>query len=190
MKIVQRIAAEKRMALALVAVAIGLATALQVGVVYPLATRVEDARARRSAAEQGLADAVRRLVTVRTTADGKQRTDADLERFYGEILPHDLTGARDLTARTVASLADRHQLRLQRRSSVIERNESGRLAHLGTSTLLAGEWPDIRRFIYDLEMSPAFIVIEDIVLTQTEDVEASVVLTLALATYYPAKEDT
>ena len=103
-------------------------------------------------------------------------------------MPRNLAGARGITWPNLASLANRHNLLLQRRGSLPERDDDSPLERLSITMLLAGEWPNIRRFIYELEAAPEFIVIEDIILSQNEDVDSSLVLTLALTTYYQAEE--
>ncbi len=190
MSLAKRILVEKRLGVMAVGALVLVAVALQALFVLPLNGRVEQTRARRADAETGLANAVRTLDTVRTAADGQSAADAELQQFYGEVLPRDLAAARGITSPTLAALARRHQLLLQRRSSVPERDEDSPLARLRTVMLLAGNWPDVRRFIYELETSPEFIVIEDIVLSQDEEIGSSLVLTLALATYYQAEEET
>lgn len=190
MSLAKRILDEKRIAVMAVGAMVVVAVVVQAFFVYPRNGQLERTRARRAQAETGLASAVRALDAVRATADGQSHADAELREFYGEILPRDLAAARGITSPTPAALARRHNLLLQRRSSVPEQDEDSRLARLRTVMLLAGNWRDIRRFIYELETSPEFIVIEDIILSQNEEVGSSLVLTLALATYYQAEEET
>lgn len=184
----KRIFAENRLAIIVIGVLIIVAILMQALFVYPLTGQVERTRLRRSEAARGLANAELALHTARALADDQRQADADLRRFYGEILPRNLAGARGITWPNLASLADRHNLLLQRRGSLPERDHDSPLARLSITMLLAGEWSDIRRFIYELENAPEFIVIEDIILSQNEDVDSSLVLTLALTTYYQAEE--
>ena len=50
--------------------------------------------------------------------------------------------------------------------------------------VLAGEYEDIRRFIYELETAPEFILIEEVILSQGDKAEQDLVLTLGVATYF------
>ena len=50
--------------------------------------------------------------------------------------------------------------------------------------VLAGNYADIRRFIYELDTAPEFVVIEDVSLAQREEGAAPLVLTLQVSTYY------
>ena len=191
MNLAKRILVEKRIAVTTVCATALMAIALQTFFVYPLNARVEYTHKRRVEAARGLASAARSLDAIRAAADDQMQANAKLQRFYHEILPRGLVGARGITSPTLASLAQRHNLLLRRRSSVSERDEDTRLARLRTTMLLAGDWQNIRRFIQELEASPEFIVIENIVLAQNnEDIDSSLVLTLALATYYQAEDAT
>ena len=51
------------------------------------------------------------------------------------------------------------------------------------------EYEDIRRFIYELETAPEFILIEEVVLSQGDESEEALVLTLGVSTYYLAGPD-
>ena len=48
---------------------------------------------------------------------------------------------------------------------------------------LQGDYENLRQFIYDLESSPEFIIIDDVTLLQP-DPDRPLVLTLQLSTYY------
>ncbi len=50
--------------------------------------------------------------------------------------------------------------------------------------VLAGEYEDIRQFVYELETAPEFILIEEVILSQGDESEAELVLTLGVSTYY------
>ncbi len=128
------------------------------------------------------------FVAARGIADDQVSATDVLQRFYRDILPSDLPGARRITYPRFAALARAHNLVLERRSSVPEEDEDSRLARLRTTMLLAGDWADIRRFIHTLENAPEFVVIEEIALSQSEEVGASLVLTLGVSTYYRIEE--
>jgi Tfp pilus assembly protein PilO len=105
-------------------------------------------------------------------------------------LPHDLAGARRITYLRLAQLAQKEGLRAQRRSSEPEdpeRNSS--LRRLKISMTLAGDYENMRQFIYQLETAPDFVVIDDIALSEAGEPGSPLVLTLALSTYYRANAD-
>ena len=184
MRLVSRVVAEKRVAMTVVAVAVVVAVSLYVMAVYPLTVRVAEARQRQAAAVQFLATARQSYEAARSAMDGKTAASEQLERFYHEILPPDLAGARGITYARLAALASAYDLVMERRSSMSEQDEASDLARLRTTMLLAGEWSDIRQFIAAVEEAPEFVVIQDIVLSQSEEVGASLVLALGVSTYY------
>ena len=65
-----------------------------------------------------------------------------------------------------------------------KRKERGLLARLRTRVVLAGEYEDIRQFIYELETAPEFILIEEVILSQGDASDEALVLTLGVSTYY------
>ena len=53
--------------------------------------------------------------------------------------------------------------------------------------VLAGEYEDIRQFIFELETAVEFILIEEVILSQGDESDAELVLRLGIATYYRAE---
>jgi len=170
-----------------VAVVVVAAGALYILAVYPLEIRVAEVRQRQMTAAQSLVAAQRNYQAARATMEGKSAASEQLERFYGEILPQNLAGARDITYVRLATLASASNLVMERRSSASEQERNSDLARLRITMLLAGEWSDIRQFISAVEDAPEFIVIQDIVLSQSEEADASLVLALGVSTYYRAE---
>ena len=186
MTVLRRVLAEKGLVMSVVAAGTVLALGLYVFVVYPWTARVETARQREMAARDALSLAGQAHDAAEATANGKTRTDDQLERFYSEMLPASLAGARGITYPRFAAMARSHNLVLERRGNVREQDEESQLARLRTTMLLGGEWPDIRRFIHALESAPEFIVIEDVFLSQNEEEDSAQMLTMSVATYYQA----
>ncbi len=186
MTMLRRVLAEKGLALTVVAGGTVLALGLSVFVSYPWTARVETARQREMAATEALALAGQAHDAAEAMANGKTRTTDQLERFYSEMLPASLAGARGITYPRFDALARSHNLVLQRRSNIPEHDEESQLARLRTTMDLGGEWPDIRRFIHALESAPEFIVIEDVFVRQNEEEDSVQMLTMRVATYYQA----
>ncbi len=115
---------------------------------------------------------------------GKARADEQLRRFYDEVLPRNLAGARAITYARLALMAEQVNLRYERRSTTPGRERGNPLARLHTTLVLAGEYRDVRRFIYQLETSPEFVVIEEVLLEQGPADTSELVLTLGISTYY------
>jgi len=180
----RRIVAEKRMAITVVVVTIVTAVCLYVLTAYPLTIGAAQAGERRAASVQLLATARESYQAARATMDGKSAASEQLQRFYGDVLPPDLAGARGITYARLAALASAYNLRIDRRSSAAEQDDDSYLGRLRTTMLLAGEWADIRKFIAAVEDAPEFIVIQEIVLSQGEEVGASLALALGVSIYY------
>ncbi len=181
----RRILAEKRSLiwpLALVLVANALVYAL---VVYPLSQKVAFGEQEANAANFALLTARREHANARATVIGKGQADAELKKFYTDVLPPDLSGARRITYLPLEHLAQESNLRLERQSlSPDERNQGG-LAKLTTTATLTGEYRDIRRFLHQLETRPEFIVLENVDLSQNEsEVSRGITVTVQVATYF------
>ncbi|HVJ27751.1 MAG TPA: hypothetical protein VM493_09405 [Vicinamibacterales bacterium] len=180
-----RIFAEKRSLvwpLALVLIANALVYAL---VVYPLSQKVAMGEQEATAANFALVTARREHANARATVTGKGQADAELKKFYSDVLPPDLSGARRITYLPLEHLAEESNLRLERQAlSPDERNEGG-LAKLTTTATLTGEYRDIRRFLHQLETRPEFIVLENVDLTQNEsEMSRGITVTVQVATYF------
>ena len=184
MILLRRILVEKRLAITSVGVVLVVDVGLFALGVYPWTARVASARQRTAAASQALAVGQAHLQAARTVMERKDQADAELRTFYDEILPQGLAGARGITYPRLAALAKQTSLVMERRSSAPDEDEDRRLGRLRTTMLLAGEYWSIRQFIHELETSAEFIVIEDILVNQREDVGAPLVLTLGVSTYY------
>ena len=183
--LLRRVLAEKRVAVALVALGLAADAGLYTLAVYPASVEVEDAGRRAAAAAANLEAARRGFESARLAADAMTRADAELRTFHEEILPRDLAGARALTFARLAALAADHGLLMERRASAPDREEGSHLARLQVSMLLSGAYRgDIRRFIHALETAPEFVVIEEIVLSRGDETEAGEVLSMVLSTYY------
>jgi hypothetical protein len=189
MTLITRILTEQRVLVGAVAVALAADVALYMLAVYPWRIRVSNARERADAAEQRLKTVEDNHAAALATSTGKDRADQELRKFYTDILPKDLVGARRITYPRLAELAEQTNLRHERRSTVAEQDRDSHLGRLRTTMVLAGDYRNIRRFIHELEASPEFIVIDEVVLSQSEGTNAALVLTLGVSTYYRAGAD-
>jgi Tfp pilus assembly protein PilO len=184
MRLFGRIVREKRAWILPLAVALAVNVAATGAVVYPLRVRTEAAARRAAAARQNLDAARRAYQAVRQNLVSKTEADRALRRFYTEILPADLAAARRLSNARLVQLAEQSRLRFERRSITTEPPKEAGLAHLRMSMVLAGEYRDIRNFLYRLETAPEFMVIEHVALAQSADRSGTLVLTIEVSTYY------
>jgi Tfp pilus assembly protein PilO len=184
MKLVKRVVTEKRSWILPLGIALALNAAIYVFVVYPLSLSVQNAaiRADEAAQKENLSK-IRQMQAATTVSSKNKATDA-LKRFYDNILPANLTGARRITYLRLAQLAERADLTYQRGSVREEQDEGSRLARLRLSMVLAGSYADVRRFIYQLETAPEFVVIEHVALAQGQERSSPLVLNLEVSTYY------
>lgn len=180
----RRIFEEKRRLIVPLVAGLAINAAIYAVAVYPLTVKVAGAHARAEAAARNLRAAETDYQTARGTQSGKQTADTQLQKFYRDVLPADLTGARRITYLRLAQLAEQTRLQPGRRSADPERLPGSRLTKLQMTIVLGGEYRDVRRFIYLLETSPEFVVIEGVSLAQAPESGAPLVLTLEASTYY------
>ena len=159
-------------------------------VVYPLSRKVADGQREADASAAALGQARRSHAAARATVAGKGQADEELQRFYGDVLPPDLSAARRITYLPISQLAEESNLRVERRISDWTPIRESSLARFTQTTILTGQYSDIRRFIYALETRPEFVVVENLDLSQNEN-EASrgITVTLQIATYFRTGDD-
>lgn len=183
MGLVRRVVAERRRLL----IPLSLALFVNAGVyglfAYPLSQRVANIEQREQAAEQALGSARREYTQASGALTGKARASTELASFYGDVLPQGLSGARRLTYLRLAQLARESGLDLRSSSATLTAPRGSTLMRLGVKMVLSGSWPDVRTFIHALETAPEFVVIDNVELAEGTE-EGSLVLTLALSTYY------
>ncbi len=192
--LLKRVVAEKKAWVIPLAAGLLLNAGIYASMVYPLKSRVADAEGREKAAAQSLREAEQEDAAARGTLTGKSRTADDLNRFYSEVLPVGLAGARRATYVRLADLAREARLVYERRVEEYkdpkqrqEGNEKGRLSKFEISMKLKGDYEAVRRFLHAVETTPEFIVIENISLTEGNEPGSTLELALELATYYRAE---
>jgi Tfp pilus assembly protein PilO len=191
-KLVQRIFLEKRSILVPLAFALVINLGVYAFVVRPLEKRSANAADRARTAGQSLQAANAALASASALVKGKSLADQELATFYKEVLPSDLSAARRLTY-VVPALA--HKARVKYQAKQMEQEEvkeqpgkEARLARLKTRVILQGDYEAVRQFVYDLETSSEFVIIDDVSLVQA-DADKPLTLTLELSTYYRLRVD-
>jgi Type II secretion system (T2SS), protein M subtype b len=181
-----RVAREHRAALIPLAIALGVNVVLLLVVVLPLVQRAKAYEDRASAAARVEATAASDFRQAEAVKEGKTRASADLETFYHEVLPADLSTARRITHVRLQQLAKKHDVLYERSSYDEEEIRDSRLRRLTATMTLAGDYDDIRQFIYELERDPAFVVIDNVILAEQIASNAPLSLALELSTYFLA----
>ena len=180
----RRVLIEKKFSIVSVVAVLAIDVVLQLFVLYPWTVRSQTYERERLDVIEKQEVVRRESEAIHKMVQAKTDAEAELDRFYRDVLPQGLAGARVESFSRLTSLAALHGLTMERRSSspmVVERSP---LRRLDISMLLQGEYHDLRRFIYDLEVGKEFLVIEEIVLRRDETVRDGEVLDLGLSTYY------
>ena len=181
----RRIVVEKRAAIVPLVAAIVINVAAYAFVVYPLGLKSAGAAARAERAAATLKAAEADLAAARALVAGTSRADEELATFYGKVLPSDMSSARRLTDGALPDLAKKANVRFAERHTEVDENASKNsgLGRMTSHVLLQGEYENFRRFIYDLESAPEFVIIDDVSLSQAEPGKP-LTLTVQLSTYY------
>jgi Tfp pilus assembly protein PilO len=171
------------------AVALVVNLGIYLFLVRPLADRSAGAADRAAAAAAALQGAERDLDLAKDLVSGKARADEELNAFYQKVLPANLTAARRMTYSSLPALARRTNVRYEtRRFDTPDPEKDARLGRLVIRMVLQGEYENLRRFIYELESAPEFVIIDDVTLTESTENEP-LTLRLDLSTYYSLPPD-
>jgi Tfp pilus assembly protein PilO len=180
----RRVLVEKRHLIWPLAIALLVNAALLALVVYPLSRKVAGGEEQAEAAAASLDEARRDYASARATVTGKQTADEALEQFYGAVLPPDLSGARRISYLRIEQLLGQASLRLDQRTNRATPVQDSRLGKLTMSVTFSGTYQNVRRFVYALETSPEFLVLENVALSQNERAEGTLNVTVLVATYF------
>ena len=181
----KRIFVEHRSSIIPLVVVIAVNVLVYALVVYPKGRqqaasvdRAHEALGSRQAAE-------RELAAAHALIEGKSRAKEELATFYDKVLPANLTAARRLTYATLPALAQKANVRLAERSTEIDSStkKDARLGSLKIRMVLEGDYEHLRQYIYALESDPAFVIIDDVALSQSDPAKP-LTLTLGLSAYY------
>lgn len=180
----KRILIEKRAVIAPLVIGLLANIAAYALWVYPLGVKSATAVDRAAAAAQSLKAAEQDLANARALVTGKSRAEQEIATFYDKVLPADFSSARRLTYTTLPSLARKANVKmLERREEIDKTEKDARLGILHIQTQWEGDYEGLRRFIYELESDPAFVIIDDVQIIQQEATKP-LNLRLTLSTYY------
>lgn len=185
----KRILREKRVFIIPLALGVILNVVAYALVVYPLGVKSAGVADRAKTAENALRVALQEQAAATALVRGKSRAEQELLTFYSKVLPADYSSARRLTYATLPALASRANVRfLDRRFDTEPPLKDARFGRLKATTQLSGQWENIRRFIFELESAPAFVIIDNVTLTQA-DAAKPLTLRLELSMYYRLNAD-
>ena len=186
MSLRQRILEEKRRLIYPVVTVLLLNVALYVAVVYPLSMKVTANEQSAQAATDAAHAARREYEAARNTVNGKVAADAELKKFYGEVLPPDVSAAQRITYLKIHQLAQKSNVTYERASNEVTHDRDSTLGKLSTTVTLSGQYRDIRHFIHELETAPEFLILETVSLSQGTEKSAALTVTVKVSIYYQA----
>jgi len=182
----RRVLTEKRRLILPIAIAILVNLALFAIVLYPLSKKVAGGEQESVAATAALNAAKRDFQSARDTVKGKGQADQELQKFYSDVLPPDMSAARRITFLRIQQVAQQCGLRVERTTSEAKPERDSSLVKFIYRAALSGEYRNIRRFIHDIETAPEFLVLENVELTQSEIENRGLNVNVDIATYYRA----
>ena len=185
-----RVFRDRRAVILPLAVALLINLGIGALVVFPSSERVARGERQELVALQDFAAAQREFGAANRTLQDKTRAEADLKKFYAEVLPADMVGARRATYVHLARLAQDAGLQYQRRLEESREPKQGdgattsALTRFDITMVLKGDYEGVRQFIRDVEASDGFIVIDNVGLAEGPDPGSALVLTVEFSTYY------
>ncbi|HWF86127.1 MAG TPA: GspMb/PilO family protein [Vicinamibacterales bacterium] len=185
MTLLKRILVEKRPILIPLAAVLVVNVLVYALVVYPKGRQEAATVDRANAAAASRQSAEREVSAARALVEGKTRAAQELATFYHDVLPADLTAARRMTYDTLPALAKKTNVTWAERHTDVDTaaQKEERLGRLKIRMLLQGDYENLRRFIYELESAPEFVIIDDVTLSQSDPTKP-LTLTLELSAYY------
>ena len=185
MTLLTRIAAEKRGVLVPLVAALVVNVAAYVLVVYPLGVKSATSAERAAAAAESRASAERDMASADALVTGKAKAEQELNTFYQKVLPSSLDEARRLTYARLPQLARQANLRFTERHATLDQQleKDSQLGRVRTQMVFEGSYDNIRQFLYELETTSEFLIVDDVSLGQPE-ADKPVQLSLEVSTYY------
>ena len=186
MSLRQRILEEKRRLIYPVVTVLLLNVGLYLAVIYPLSMKVTANEQSAQVARDAANAARREYEAARNTVSGKAAADAELKKFYSEVLPPDVSAAQRVTYLKIQQLAQKSNVTYERASNEVTRDQDSTLGKLSTTVTLSGQYRDIRNFIHQLETAPEFLILETVALSQGAEKTSALAVTGKVSIYYQA----
>jgi hypothetical protein len=183
----RRIFIEKRRFIYPLIGAMVINAALFGAIVYPLSLKVANGERDAQAEARAMAAARAEYEAARATVTGKDSADAELKKFYNEVLPPDLSAARRILYGKIDKLMTSAAVRRGIESYADTQERDSSLGKFTATVRLFGEYRNIRRFIHELETAPEFLVLENVALSQGQEREQGLSVELKISTYFRAE---
>ena len=184
MSLVQRVVRERqRVVLPLLGFLI--ANLAFLGYVIWLQRTVDGAETARASAVVNLETARKKDASAKAQHTSIDRADVELKKFYEEILPIDSRQATSITNFWLSGVARRSQLQIRTGTFEAEPVRDSAMVKVTGEVALTGSYAAIRKFLYEIETSEEFVIVEEVVLNQsTANQSGSIELALKVSTYY------
>jgi len=185
MSLVKRIIAEKRGLLVPLAIALVVNVAVYGLVVYPLGVKSATTVERAAAAAEARQSAERDMASADALVTGKAKADQELATFYKKVLPSSSDEARRMTYTRLPALAKKAGMRFTERHTELDQQleKDSQFGRVQTEMTLEGGYEQVRQFLYELETTQEFIIVDDVTLGQAE-ADKPVTLKIEVSTYY------
>lgn len=184
-----RVASENRRLLVTLGILLAVNLGVLIAVVLPLRAAVESGGARAQQSAVSLAEARAELAAAEATRDRQAQATRDLDRFYREVLPADVSAAQRLTHSKLSLLARSHDVVFLQSSTAPVTTQDSALERLVVNYSLTGDWEDVQQFIHAAETLPEFVVIDNLALSEGGEANAPLSLVLTVSTYFLARRD-
>lgn len=187
MSLWRRVLIEKRSLVIPIGTALVINLLAGAAAVWPLMRSVASDEARAMDVKLALADAHKLAKVANDTRGRQQQANDELKKFYADVVPRTLADARDLLYLQVSQLST--ETGLVAESSAFEPLplEDSDLMKFRVDVSLTGEYAGVRRFLYLLETSERFFIVEAVKLGQSgqrQGGSGSIEVVLQMATYY------
>ena len=188
MRLWRRVYEERRSVVLPLVIGLAVNAAVFLLAVLPLRRIVATSQARAAEATVELANAKQVEQQARGARASKDRAAEELRKFYEETLPADASSAQKTTNYWLQEAARGTGLTFRGSRFQSELVEKSRLTRAFSRVTLQGRYPNIRRFLHEVETAQEFIVVERVELAQTDQASTSGLLevSLVVATYYIA----
>jgi Tfp pilus assembly protein PilO len=184
--LLKRVLTENRLLVLILAVALVANVLGYFIIVRPLDVKSAGAADRAAAAATALKAAEQEGVQAHALVTGKARADEELSTFYQKVLPPDQTAARRMTYASLPALARRTDVRYEARTTAVDEggvDTEARFGRMVIRMILDGDYENLRDFVFELERSPEFVIIDDVTLDGSRNAD-NLTLTINLSTYY------
>lgn len=130
--------------------------------------------------------------STRNAGTSKDTAEAETKKFYAEILPTDFDAATRLISFWVESTARSSGVQYKAIETSPAPIRDSKLTRVTGKFTLQGSYANIRRFLYAVETTQDFLVVDRVELAQpgTQQTSATIEVALTLSTYYLPKAGT